>query len=180
MKKVFSFAMGLALALGCAFSAEAQDRNLKFNLGAGVAFPKAVASVEGFSGAADLKTTPYVYGGLDYALPSNSQFHIEAGLQWMMLGIKNLDSESALILPVSVRYQVSKTLPLSFGAGFYGLKVLEEGSELDFGLLLKARYDITHRFFAQMQYNLGLKNHSGHEEFSQKINSFQIGVGLAF
>lgn len=84
MKKVFSLAMGFALALGCAFNAEAQNRNLKFNLGAGVAFPNVSSS--GVS--VDLKTTPYVYAGVDYRIAP--QFALEGGLQWSMFGFKGL------------------------------------------------------------------------------------------
>lgn len=174
MKKVFSLAMGLALALGCAFNAEAQNRNLKFNVGAGVAFP----SVSGSGVSVNLKTTPYAYAGVDYSL--TPQFTLEGGLQWSMFGFKGAsESKSVLALPVSVRYQVSESLPLSFGAGLYGQKVLVKGSELDFGLLLKARYDITSSIFAQLQYNLGLKNLS-EGDGSAKMNAFQLGVGLAF
>lgn len=178
MKKVFSLAMGFALALGCAFNAEAQDRNLKFNVGAGIGFPSVSVSGGGASASVDLKTTPYAYAGVDYSFAP--QFSFEGGLQWAMFGYKGAsESESVLTLPVSVRYQVSESLPLSFGAGLYGQKVLAEGAKLDFGLLLKARYDITSSIFAQLQYNLGLKNH-GEGDRSAKMNAFQLGVGLTF
>lgn len=101
------------------------------------------------------------------------------GLQWSLSGGYGA-SGSTLALPVSVRYQVSQRLPLSFGLGVYGQKVLAEGVGLDFGLLLRARYDITHRFFTQLQISRGLTNHSPDDELSEKMHGFHLGVGLAF
>lgn len=181
MKKVFSLIAGLALMLGVGTSLEAQSRDLRFTVGAGLALPKATGSANGMSVSVDLTETPYLYAGVDYALPSNSRVHLEGGLQWMLLGLKSAsDNESYLSLPLSVRYQVAQDFPLSLGGGFYLGRVLVDDANMDYGLLLKARYDFTRRFFASLQYNMGLKNHSEIDEVSSKLKTLQIGVGFTF
>lgn len=174
MKKVFSLIAGLALMLGVGTSLEAQSRDLKFAASVGVTFPKASSSHADLS--VDLKTTPFVYAGVDYALPSNSQIHLEGGLEWKLIGADDLfKNKSYLSLPVSVRYVFTEEIPVSLGAGAYLGKSFAEGSELDYGLLIKARYDFAQRFFATLQYNHGLKDLDG-----AKLHSFQIGVGVNF
>lgn len=174
MKKVFSLIAGLALMLGASSSLEAQSRDLKFTASAGVAFPKVSSSQADLS--IGLTTTPFVYAGVDYALPSNSQIHLEGGLEWKLIGTESLfKNKSYLSLPVSVRYVFTEEIPVSLGAGAYIGKSLVEDSKLDYGLLIKARYDFAQRFFGTLQYNLGLKDLG-----ESKLHVFQIGVGVNF
>lgn len=174
MKKVFSLIAGLALVLGVGTSLEAQ-RNLRFTVGAGLSLPRLSMA----SHSVIMTTTPYVYAGLDYALPRNNRVHIEGGLEWKRLGIKGQnDQESYFSVPISVRYQISEYFPLSLGIGAYLGKTVVSEDDLDHGAIFKAHYDFSKSVFATMQYNLGLREHGYRPAAS--INAFQIGLGISF
>lgn len=181
MNKIFSIIAAVVVVLGVFSNAHAQGRSLRFNVGAGLALPKVSASSSDASVSVSMNESPFVYAGLDYSLRSNSQVHLEGGLQWMLLGFKDADdSESYFSVPLSLRYQFSEALPLSVGAGVYAGSTFVEGSEIDFGLLLKVRYDLAKRFYAVVQYNLGLKDHSAIDKVSAKLNTLQFGAGIIF
>lgn len=162
-------------------SASAMTAQTKWSIGGGIFMPSVSAKAQGISVSVDAKTTFYLSLNSHYSLEGlNNRLFGDISLQWGQLKYGPATS-SYLALPFSLRYQISKDIPLSFGIGAYlGGEIAENDFTLDYGISLKARYDLSDRFYIQASHNIGLREYSDESvpNASAKLSYTQLGVGF--
>lgn len=100
----------------------------------------------------------------------------------------NIDSGSAIQVPIMVKYYVDPKFNLQAGPQFlFDLSDMPEGynevyNKTNFALALGAAYDFTPKFFAEARYSIQLNNHlkNAPSGYSIRANYLNVGLGYRF
>lgn len=186
MKKIVIIATALFLY---GVSAFAQEK--PFSVNAGYLASKISVSVSGLSGSVDFNGF-FAGVGYDFALPADGNA-IEAGAYWDFKTVKaGGESSSVLYLRIPVHYRYStplnESLSLFVSAGpsvNVGLLGEDDPFEEDglkrvhLQLGAAAGLEINDTYFVKIGYDYGITK-AMDIDVTNRINAFQIGVGLRF
>ena len=121
------------------------------------------------------------YAGFFAEISAGNKFKIQPAINYA-----NISSESALQIPIMVKYYADPKFNLQFGPQFtFDLAenpLAEYYNSTNFGLALGAAYEFTPKLFLEGRYSFQLNNHlkNAPSGYSVKANYLNLGLGFKF
>lgn len=168
MKKLFLFSI-FSLFI---FSAKAQSQ---FGLTAGYLNVSAKVTSGGNSASAS-DSGFYIGGVADFT--ASEQLHVQPELVYA-----NVNSSSALILPIMLKYYASEKFNIQAGpqATFSLEDTPNDFTSVGIALAAGIGYDIDQNFFLEARYSFQINNYyTGSADLTARENYFTVGVGYKF
>ncbi|UFK97491.1 porin family protein [Kaistella faecalis] len=152
----------------------------KFGANAGMLVGSAKAEAPGMS---ETNSSTGFYAGFFAEINAGNKIKIQPTVNYA-----NIEDESALQIPVMVKYYVDPKFNLQFGPQFL-FDLSDIPAELDqyynktnFAVAFGGAYEFTDKFFAEARYSVQLNNHlkNAPSGYSVKANYLNIGIGYKF
>ena len=156
--------------------AMAQQTKLGANAGMLTGFAKVKTPTE-----SETDSQTGFYAGFFAEISAGNKFKIQPAINYA-----NISSESALQIPIMVKYYADPKFNLQFGPQFtFDLAenpIAEYYNSTNFGLALGAAYEFTPKLFLEGRYSFQLNNHlkNAPSGYSVKANYLNLGLGFKF